>query len=112
MAGYFELKSAAGSQFMFNLKAGNHEIILTSERYKSKQSAESGIASVKKHAPDDARYQRKTANDNSPYFVLVAANGETLGKSEMYSSVSAMDGGIASVKANAPGAPTKDLTGP
>jgi uncharacterized protein YegP (UPF0339 family) len=111
MAGYFELKLAAGAQYMFNLKAGNHEVILTSERYKTKQSAEGGIASVQKNAADDARYQRKTAKDNSPYFVLVGTNGETIGKSEMYSSVTAMEGGIASVKKNAPGAPTKDLTG-
>lgn len=109
MAAYFELK-ASGPQFMFNLKAGNHEVILTSERYASKQGALAGIESVKKNAPDDARYQRKTAKDGSPFFVLTAANGEPLGHSEMYSSAVAMEGGIASVKANAPGAPTKDLT--
>ena len=28
MSSYFELKSAAGGQFMFNLKAGNHEVVL------------------------------------------------------------------------------------
>lgn len=109
MAAYFELK-ASGTQHMFNLKAGNHEVILTSEGYASKQGAQAGIESVKKNAPDDARYQRKTATNGSPYFVLAAANGETLGKSEMYSSTSAMEGGIGSVKANAPTATTKDLT--
>ena len=110
MAGYFELKAAAGSQFMFNLKAGNHEVILTSELYTSKQGAEGGISSVKTNASNDARFQRKTAKDKSPYFVLVAANGEAIGKSEMYSSTSAMENGIASIKANAPGAAVKDLT--
>ena len=111
MAGYFELKSAAGSQFMFNLKAGNHEVILTSERYAQKQAATGGIDSVKKNAPDDARYQRKTATNGAPYFVLTGANGQAIGKSEMYSSTSAMENGIASVKTNAPSAPTHDLTG-
>ncbi|MBC7702433.1 MAG: YegP family protein [Rhodoferax sp.] len=109
MAGYFEVKSAAGGQFMFNLKAGNHEVILTSERYVAKVSALSGIASVKVNAPTDSRYERKTASDTSPYFVLKAANGEVIGKSEMYSSTSAMENGIASVKANAPEAVVKDL---
>ena len=61
MAGYFELKPASDGQFMFNLKAGNHEVILTSERYTSKASAENGIASVKTNAPNDALFQRKTA---------------------------------------------------
>ena len=110
MAGYFELKNAAGGQFMFNLKAGNHEVILTSERYTTKAAAENGIASVKTNAPNDANYHRKTAKDDSPYFVLVAGNGQTIGKSEMYSSASAMRNGIKSVKTNAPGAATKDLT--
>ena len=33
------------------LKAGNGEIIATSERYKSKASAKNGIESVKENAP-------------------------------------------------------------
>jgi uncharacterized protein len=110
MADYFELKAAAGSQFMFNLKAANHQVILTSETYSGKSAAQAGIDSVKKNAPDDGRYQRKTAKNNSPYFVLTATNGQTIGKSEMYSSASAMENGIASVKTNAPTAPVKDLT--
>jgi len=110
MSGYFELKRS-GDQYMFNLKAGNHEIILTSERYTTKASAEGGIASVRKHAPDDARYLRKTAANGSPYFILTASNGQTIGRSEMYSSTPACENGIASVKANAPDAALKDLTG-
>lgn len=110
MAGTFELKSAAGGQFVFNLKAANGQVILTSELYTAKPSALAGIDSVKKNAPTDARYLRKTAKDGSPYFVLTATNGQTIGKSEMYSSTSAMETGIASVKANAPTAPIKDLT--
>ncbi len=109
MAGYFELKQAAGDHFMFNLKARNHQVILTSERYATKASAEAGIESVKENAPLDERYQRKAAKSTEPYFVLVASNGQTIGRSEMYSSTDAMEGGIASVKANALNAPTKTL---
>jgi uncharacterized protein len=110
MSAYFEIKAAAGDQFMFNLKAGNHEVILTSQSYSSKQGATGGIASVQTNATTDEHYHRKTAKDNSPYFVLVAANGETIGKSEMYSSTGAMENGVASVKANAPTAITKDIS--
>jgi uncharacterized protein YegP (UPF0339 family) len=110
MSGYFEIKAAAQSQFMFNLKSGNHEVILTSQMYGTKQAAETGIASVKTNSPTDARYDRKTATDKSPYFVLTAANSQVVGNSQMYSSSSAMEAGIASVKATAPGAVTKDLT--
>lgn len=111
MAGYFELSATSDSQFRFNLKAGNNQVILTSESYKTKQSALAGIASVQKNAMEDGRFQRKAAKDNSPYFTLLATNGESLGRSEMYSSAAAMEAGIASVKTNAPAAPVKDLTG-
>ena len=110
MAGYSELKNATGGQFMFNLKAGNHEVILTSERYTTKAAAENGIASVKTNSANDAHFRRKTAKDDSPYFVLVAGNGQNIGKSEVYSSTAAMENGIKSVKTNAPAAATKDLT--
>jgi len=46
--GYFNLfKSDKNNEYYFNLKAGNHEIILQSEGYKAKASAENGITSVK-----------------------------------------------------------------
>lgn len=109
MTGYFELKPAKGG-FMFNLKAANHEVILTSEVYTAKPGAQNGIESVRGNAHHDTRYERKTAKDGSPYFVLTATNGQTIGKSEMYSSEAAMEKGIASVKASAPAAEVKDLT--
>ena len=83
--------------------------VLTSERYKTKQSAEGGIASVKTNAPLEARYRRHDGRAG-PYFTLVAANGEPIGTSEAYSSTSARDKGIDWVKANAPTASTVDNT--
>ena len=109
MTGTFELKDASAGQFMFNLKGGNGEIIFTSENYVAKSGATNGIAAVRTNAPHDARYTRKISSDKQHYFVLKAANGETLGRSEMYTSISALDRGIASVKANAPVAVVKDL---
>jgi uncharacterized protein YegP (UPF0339 family) len=110
MAGKYEIKKSSNGQFFFNLKAGNGEIILTSEMYKAKSSAEGGIESVRKNAPTDSRYDRKTSTSGQPYFVLKAANGEPLGRSETYSSTSAMENGIESVKKNAPDAKIEDLT--
>lgn len=110
MAGKFELYKSTNGQFRFRLKAGNGEIILSSEGYVSKAGAENGIQSVKTNAPNDARYERKIASNKQPYFVLKAANGEPLGTSETYSSNSAMETGIASVKNNAPTSPIIDLT--
>lgn len=110
MAGKFEIKKGTSGKFRFNLKAGNGQIILSSESYETKQGAEKGIESVKKNAPDDDRYERETASNGKAYFVLKAGNGEPLGRSETYSSTSAMEGGIDSVKKNAPDAETEDLT--
>jgi uncharacterized protein YegP (UPF0339 family) len=101
MAGKFELNTSSNGKFFFNLKAGNGEIILSSEMYESKSSAENGIASVKKNAGDDDRYDRRTAANGDPYFVLKAGNGEPIGRSETYSSSAAMENGIDSVKKNA-----------
>ena len=85
-------------------------MVLSSETYKEKKSAENGIASVRSNCANDARFERKTAKDGSPYFVLKAGNGEIIGKSEMYNSKAAMVNGIASVKTNAPGAAVSDTT--
>lgn len=109
MPAFFDLKRS-GTQFMFNLKGGNGEVVLTSERYTSKQSAIAGIASVKANAPTESRYQRLVASNGLPYFNLKAVNAEIIGTSEQYSSTTARDNGINWVKVNAPVAPTVDNT--
>lgn len=108
MAGTFEIKKAADDRFLFNLKAGNGQVILTSQMYASRQGALEGVDSVRRHAADDANYERRTAKDGAPYFVLIAANKLEIGRSEMYSGAAAMENGIASVKTNAPDASVSD----
>lgn len=108
MPGKFEITTGKNGKFRFNLKASNGQIILTSEAYDSRKGAEGGIASVKKNAANNARFERKTAKDGSAYFVLKASNGEPIGKSEMYKTVKSMENGIASVGKNAPDAPVVD----
>ena len=110
MASKFQLKKSKNDKFFFSLHAGNGQSILSSEMYEAKASALGGIESVKKNAPDDARYERLSGKDGSPYFVLKATNGQVIGSSEMYSSESARDSGIESCKTNAPGAVTDDQT--
>jgi len=98
----FELSKARDGQFRFVLKGGNGEIVLTSELYKHKESAEKGMASVQKNAADDKRYERKTSHNGKPYFVLKAGNHEVIGTSQMYKSTATMEEGIAAVKSGAP----------
>ncbi len=110
MAGYYEIKVAKDGQFHFNLKAGNHEIILSSELYTTKAACENGIASVQKNSPDEGRFDRREAKNGKDYFILKAGNGQEIGRSEMYESKQAMENGIASVQKNGPSEVVKDKT--
>ena len=49
--GKFVIKTTA-TGFKFDLKAGNGQVILTSEVYTTKEACLKGIESVKKNAPD------------------------------------------------------------
>ena len=107
--GKFEIKATSSGQTMFNLKAGNGQVILTSESYTTKAACDNGIESVRTNSQKDERFERKTARDGSPYFNLKASNGQVIGKSEMYTSTAAMENGIASVKKNAPDAEVVEI---
>ncbi len=110
MAGWFVIEKGSSGQFHFNLKAGNGETILTSENYTAKSSAENGIKSVQTNCTNDARYEKATSTNNKFYFRLKAANGEQIGKSELYESSSGRDNGIESVKTNGTTTTIKDNT--
>ena len=109
MAGYYVLSKTSSGAFRFALKAGNHEIILASENYVAKSSAENGIASVQKNSPDEKRYERLIAKNGDFYFNLKAGNGEIIGTSEMYGSEASRDNGIRSVVTNSPSLTVKDI---
>ena len=100
----------------FDLKAGNGEVIATSEVYTSKAACLNGIESVKtncvgevedqtveeivavKH-PKFEMYQDKAGEYR---FRLKARNGEVIATSEGYKAKASCENGIASVKKNAP----------
>lgn len=99
--GKFVISTRKNGEFQFNLKAGNGQTILASEGYSTKSSCENGIESVRKNSQDDSKYDKLTAKSGQPYFNLKAGNGQIIGNSEMYESISARDNGIESVKKNA-----------
>jgi len=108
--GKFEITKRKNGEFQFNLKAGNGQIILTSEGYVEKSSCKNGIESVKKNSQVDARFERLESKNGKPYFNLKATNGQVIGVSEMYESTASRENGIESVKKNAPGADVVDLS--
>jgi len=51
----FEIKEASDGRKYFNLKAGNGEVIGTSQMYKSESGLKNGIASVGKNCESDCK---------------------------------------------------------
>lgn len=100
--GKFVISKDSKGEFRFKLKAGNGEVILGSEGYTSRSGCDNGIESVRTNSQIDDRFEKKTSTNGKHYFNLKAANGQIIGSSEMYESSSGRDGGIASVKSNAP----------
>jgi uncharacterized protein YegP (UPF0339 family) len=107
--GKYQIRRTSNGQFRWTLKASNGETLLTSESYVSKQGCLDGVASSKVCVADK-NFDKKDSISGQPYFNQLANNYQVLGTSEMYSSTSARDNGIDSVKRNAPTATIEDLT--
>lgn len=104
----FELKKK-GEQFHFVLKAGNGQVILSSEMYNTKAAAKNGIESVQKNCSNENLFERKTAKNGKFHFNLKSTNGQIVGSSQMYAAESGMNNGIQSVMKNAPSSETKEI---
>jgi len=104
MAGKFIVYKGKDGQDYFRLRAGNGEVIFSSQGYKSRKSCMNGIESVRKNAQDPKRFEVRTAKDGREYFVLTATNGQEIGRSQMYKSSSGCRNGKKSVARNAPDA--------
>ena len=107
--GKFEIKKRGNGEFQFNLKAGNGQIIMSSEGYAAKASCMGGIESVRKNASREGSFERGTSSSGKFFFRLKATNGQVIGTSEMYESEAARDNGIDSVMRNAD-SPIDDTT--
>jgi len=107
----------------FDLKAGNGEIIATSEVYTSRVSCLNGIESVRKNAVaaklEDQTVEGAESVTNPKFevytdkagefrFRLKARNGEIIAVSEGYKAKASCMNGIESVRKNAPEAETTE----
>ena len=101
----------------FDLKAGNGEIIATSEVYASQAACKNGVESVRKNAPVTAvedqtaegfavekhpKFEIYTDKAGEFRFRLKATNGQIIAVSEGYKAMAGCKNGIESVKKNAP----------
>lgn len=100
----------------FDLKAGNGEVIATSEVYTTEAACKKGIASVQKNAPvaniEDQTVEGFAIEKNPKFeiytdkagefrFRLKATNGQIIATSEGYKAMASCKNGIASVQKNA-----------
>lgn len=103
----------------FDLKAGNGEVIATSEVYSSEDACRKGIASVQKNAPAAAvedqtveglaqkkhpKFEVYSDKAGEFRFRLKATNGQIIAVGEGYKAKAGCLNGIASVQKNAPDA--------
>ncbi|MBS2031764.1 MAG: YegP family protein [Deltaproteobacteria bacterium] len=93
----FDVFKGLDGKYYFDLRAANGEIVLQSQGYSTKTSANSGVTSVKINGINAARFEVRTAADSSTYFVLKAANGAVIGVSQMYGTSAAANDGIQSM---------------
>lgn len=82
----FLLKRASNGQYLFNLSSDNGEILLSSEFYRSLESAKNGINSVIANAGNIDHYQTSETNNGKYHFQLRASNGQIIGQSPLYNS--------------------------
>lgn len=118
--GKFEIKETK-SGFKFNLKAGNGEIIATSETYTTETACKNGIESVRKNCAaeiEDQTVEGFETKKNPKFevytdkagefrFRLKAKNGEIIATGEGYKAKKSCLNGIESIKKNAPEAPVE-----
>lgn len=103
----------------FDLKAGNGQVIATSEVYTTDAACKNGIESVKTNAPiaavEDQTVEGFATEKNPKFevyadkagefrFRLTAKNGQTIATSEGYTTHANCLNGVESVKKNAPDA--------
>src|SRR5438552_552638 len=87
-SGKFELFQGLDGKFYFHLRAKNGEIVLQSQAYASKSSAQKGVSSVELNGQKAANFQVRPAADGQYYFVLRANNSKVVGLGQTYASKS------------------------
>ena len=115
--GKFVIKETKNGGFVFNLKAGNGEVIAVSETYGSLSACKNGIESVRTNAVE-AKVEDQTVENfekvaNPKFeiyadkagefrFRLKAKNGEIIATGEGYKAKPSCKNGIESIRKNAP----------
>lgn len=87
---------------MFTLRAGNHETILESRVYWSRQAALDAVESLRSASQSLKNFVRHEKSDGTHFFEVRDAQAQPLARSPGCASKSGLTAGIASVQRNAP----------
>jgi hypothetical protein len=93
----FQVFRGLDAKYYFHLRAQNGEIVLQSQAYSRKSSAQGGIASVRTNGTDSRRFVVREAADGQYYFVLTSSNGQTIGVSELFVSRTSAERAVQSI---------------
>lgn len=95
--GRFEVFKGMDGKNYFHLRAKNGEIVLQSQAYTTKAKATAGVTSVQTNGLNAARYTVLSAVDGRFYFTLKAANGQVIGRSQLYATKYNAERGVETV---------------
>ena len=124
--GKFVIKPTKSGGFVFNLKAGNGEVIATSETYNSLEACKNGVKSVITNAPEAAledqtvegfateknpKFEMYTDKAGEFRFRLKAKNGQIIATGEGYKAKAGCKNGIESIRKNVVDAKVEEVEG-
>lgn len=124
--GKFVIKPTKSGGFVFNLKAGNGEVIATSETYNSLDACKNGVKSVITNAPEAAledqtvegfateknpKFEMYTDKAGEFRFRLKAKNGQIIATGEGYKAKAGCKNGIESIRKNVVDAKIEEVEG-
>jgi uncharacterized protein YegP (UPF0339 family) len=105
----FQLKKFQDGQYIFNLTSSNGEIFFYGEKFSTKEHCLNAIEYLKYISEKLDHYDVKMAKGGQIYFNLTKANGEIIGKSGLFSSISELSDGMDKVRKTAPIAEIQEL---
>ncbi|MDH4048233.1 MAG: YegP family protein [Gammaproteobacteria bacterium] len=110
MPGRFEFYKDKSGEYRFRLMAGNGDVVLSSDGYKSKLGCMKGIDSVRVNSSNPDNYVREPGKSGGHRFKLLSLNGRVLCVSRVFETAAAYNSSINSVAKLARGAVIDDKT--
>ncbi|KAA0992068.1 YegP family protein [Dyadobacter aurulentus] len=80
----FIIKKQANEKLVFELLAGNDQVIITSEEYETRVDSENGILSVQTNSHLHSRYKQMESPEGEHFFILRSSNDKVIAISGLF----------------------------